>query len=800
MQKNVRAKDMGRLGAIVLFLLFSATVSLATAEEKRYDLRVSYVSQDQNPFGCAHPLVLSSHHRAHAMPVCSPDLNAETFLATEHAMAINGSIPAPTLRFRLGDEAVIVVHNDMDVPTTLHWHGILVPWQQDGPQFFNTRIIEPQSSHTFRFPIRHTGTYWYHSHTNLQEQRGLYGAIVIEEDPPLYNVDHDIDLVLSDWTNENPRQVLNNLKKNGHFYAYKKNFLPSLSGAIAHDSLDDYLQNQWARMEPMDLADVGYDAFLINGRSHSVLEGIHPGQMVRFRIINAGASTYFYFNIGHFRNFTIISKDGIPVQPVIVNELLLGMGETYDILFRIPQTRTTNHASSPHHHLNKSSGHINKNNELQMGPAFEVRATAQDLSGHATLVLGTGETEPATSKELPNPYVMNHGNDHEHSQPAHALSPRHMHEGHVMPSPHAETHAMAHRASYEMLRSPQPTKFADNLIRASVIDLELSGDMERYTWYINDKPFSEDKYIEIKENEVITFKITNTTMMHHPMHLHGHFFRVDMGQGDHAPLFHTVDLPPMGEITMEFHANEPGIWFLHCHNLYHMKMGMSRLVKYEGFEPIAALKADEEKWNSSIIHDNDIFWRGGEASIFIPNKIEIQSGFHMGRWDFDIELKNYFDTQSSTSVHTGSHTHASSNEHKLKMGFRRYFGRFFSIGPGAVFSGHTKEPFYNFYRNTPFDIQAFGALSLTYTLPGNIETETYITHTGGVLLEIEKSLPLTSRIELVPKIEWHYQDHFDWSLNLDLYYNINRFFGIGGNLRQQKEKSLSAGGGMRLHF
>ena len=130
-----------------------------------------------------------------------------TGVVVDHAMAINGSIPAPTLRFRLGDEAVIEVTNEMDVPTTLHWHGVLVPWKQDGPQFTNTRIIEPHSSHTFRFPILHTGTYWYHSHTNLQEQSGLYGGIVIEEERPT-SVDHDAVLVISDWTNETPEQVL----------------------------------------------------------------------------------------------------------------------------------------------------------------------------------------------------------------------------------------------------------------------------------------------------------------------------------------------------------------------------------------------------------------------------------------------------------------------------------------------------------------------------------------------------------------------------------------------------------------
>ena len=261
--------------------------------------------------------------------------------AVDHALAINGSIPAPTLRFRLGDEAVIVVHNDMDMPTTLHWHGVLVPWKQDGPQFSNTRIIEPHSSHTFQFPIKHTGTYWYHSHTNLQEQSGLYGAIVIEEETIRHEVDHDVELVISDWTNERPEEVLANLKKDGHFYVYKKDSLPSITDAMARGSLGDYLRSEWERMEPMDLSDVGYDAFLINGKIESALEGVGHGEKVRFRIINAGASTYFYFNIGQSRNFTVVSKDGVEVQPVLAQELLIGMGETYDIIFEMPHDMKT---------------------------------------------------------------------------------------------------------------------------------------------------------------------------------------------------------------------------------------------------------------------------------------------------------------------------------------------------------------------------------------------------------------------------------------------------------------------------
>jgi len=466
-----------------------------------------------------------------------------TGVDVKHALAINGSIPAPTLKFQLGDEAVIKVINETDEPTSLHWHGLLVPWRQDGPQFSNTKIIAPKTSYTFKFPIKHTGTYWYHSHTQLQEQRGLYGAIVIEDSSPKFKVDHDLVYMMSDWTNENPTQVLANLKKDGDYYKYKKGFLPSILGAIRHGAIWDYLKGEWSRMGAMDLSDVGYDAFLVNGEQSIDLPQISHGQKVRLRIINAGASTYFYFNIGNLRNFKVIAKDGVDVKPVVVNELLVGIAETYDVIFEMP-------------HEMKS---------------FEARATAQDITGFSSMFIGNGEKELVPNKAKPNPYQMgdhggghgDHGGGHDGpgdepggdepggdepggDEPGGDDGPS-GHDGHhmidsrnsvtemledqlmVMGNEDTTPIPMTKRLNYMMLRSPSPTDFPKDLIRAQVIDLELSGDMDRYTWYINGKPFSEDKFINIKENEVITFRFINKTMMHHPMHLHGHFFRVLMG-------------------------------------------------------------------------------------------------------------------------------------------------------------------------------------------------------------------------------------------------------------------------------
>lgn len=691
-----------------------------------------------------------------------------TGVNVDHALAINGSIPAPTLRFKLGDIVVIKVINETNEPTTLHWHGLLVPWKQDGPQFANSRIIEPGKTQTFRFPIRHTGTYWYHSHTQLQEQRGLYGAIVIEDEHQKHQVDHDFVFVMSDWINEKPLNVLANLKKDGDYYKYKKDFLPSILGALRHGAIWDYIKSEWTRMGPMDLSDVGYDAFLINGKIKSMLKNVKHGEKVRFRVINASASTYFYFNIGKLRNFTVIAKDGVDVQPVTVNELLVGIAETYDVIFEVP-------------HMMKM---------------FEAKATAQDITGSASLMFGMGDMEHVPMKMKPSPYGMGHmdhggGHDDHDDEPGdgdddgpgdgdgdhddHLNTPKDienqledelmlydLENGMGTPMPKTK------RLNYKMLKSLTPTDFDKNLVRAQVIELELSGDMERYNWYINGKPFSEEKYINIKENEVITFKFINKTMMHHPMHLHGHFFRALMGQGNFSPLFHTVDVAPMKTVTIEFHANEPGIWFLHCHNLYHMKMGMARLVKYEGFEQTPELKADEAKWGPLMTHDDDGYWRG-QSSVY-SNKAKFEFGLNAGRYQVDIELEvDEFDFGNV----------------EAEVMFKKYYSKFLSAGAGVIYE----------------DQKVYAALTAAYTLPGNFEVEGYIRHDGKAVVKLSKTLPITSRvsIELEPLIEY-YKNQLNYEFETTLQYRFNERWSLDLNYNYNEEDDHTVGIGFTFRF
>ena len=758
-----------------------------------------------------------------------------TGVRVSHALAINDSIPAPVLRFEMGDIAVIHVHNATNEPITMHWHGLLVPWRQDGPQFTNTKIIAPLKSQTYRFTIRHTGTYWYHSHTALQEQRGLYGGIVVEDKPghdhvlmsrqqaaqkerdyrippqaPAYllrthedadastqspppthhtppdhpdtqppqhkhkNFDHDRVVVISDWTNELPMAVLHNIKKDGHWYNMKRNFFPSIVGAIKEGRFGAFLKSEWSRMGAMDLADIGYDAFLMNGQQKSKWDDVQPGQRVRLRLINAAASTYFYINLGKGRSFQVISKDGRPVVPIEVNEILMGIGETFDIVFNMPM------AHPPH-----------------SAPALAFAATAhdvpevpQDIIGSTHIILGQGKVEAVPRRapmplysdmqhhaHLPDEAVPGMPEPHNHNMPsvdavqykekkAHHSNAHEGHAHHQASKPYA-----VKSLHYKMLRSTQPTKFNDQLIRAQRIDLHLTGDMERYTWHINGKPFTEDKFIDIAENEVVTFRFINKTMMYHPMHLHGHFFRVLNGQGEASPLMHTVSVAPHETIDIEFHANEPGLWYLHCHNLYHMKMGMSRLVRYKGFDMPGDLQSDRDTYEKKVVKDNHTFWRGQVTINSVHGEVIVAA--NKGRYDVIFDL----------AIDRWELDHA-----EAEIIFRRYLTRLLSLDFGGTYESEA----------------ARAVLGLSYVLPGTVRVRTYLRHDKQLVVRLRKAIPITARLFADIHPEWKFfNEHTDYEFEIasTLGYRLTNKWALEVfHLFDKHKKSHAVGGGASWRF
>jgi CopA family copper-resistance protein len=531
-------------------------------------------------------------------------------------MTVNGTIPGPTLEFTEGEYAVIYVKNEMSVETSVHWHGIIIPNFYDGVPYLSTPPIRPGETFTYEFPIKQAGTYWYHSHTMLQEQSGVFGSLLINPKEKTLEYDKDLVLMLSDWTNEKPMNVLRNLKRGNEWYGMKKGTSTPLNKVIGRGAFGAQLDFWRQRMEGADIADIYYPAFLVNGQQQPEYTDFKAGEKVRLRIINGSASTQFWMTFGGDMP-TLVSADGLNVEPIQKNKTFIAVAETYDFIVTVPQ-----------------NGKI------------EFRAMAQDGSGTATAFIGNGKVLPAEVVPKPDKIkMMQKMAKMDMKMGAHALKFRPKKddrfemkeeygmkmEGMKMDTPkdsmvnektdHSKMNMGMSKNSemkmddsdikgmdlfseynYDYLKSLEKTTY-DKEVPVKEILLNLTGNMNRYIWSMNGVPLSETDQIKINHKEVTRITLNNLTMMHHPMHLHGHFFRVINKNGEYSPLKHTVNVPPMKEVTIEFYGNEYGDWFFHCHILYHMMSGMARVVSYDtprddrlnGY-PISGLITEADKY------------------------------------------------------------------------------------------------------------------------------------------------------------------------------------------------------------
>lgn len=632
------------------------------------------------------------------------EINLSGKETVDFALMLNGGIPAPTLEFTEGDEAEIVVTNKIPgEELSIHWHGILLPPEMDGVPYVNTPPIKSGESLTFKYTLRQSGTYWYHSHTNVQEQKGLYGAFIIHPKEKKIEYDRDVVAVISDWSDENATEILKNLRKDGDYYLYKKGTMRSWIGALQAGALGTYLHNEWTRMGGMDYSDVGYDAFLINGKKDLQLATVHPGDRVRVRIINAAASTYFHIALGQ-GPMKVISADGIDIEPKLANEILIGMAETYDLLFEAPE------------HKN-----------------YELRVTAQDGTGATSGWLGMGEKVPAPVKPFPDMYApMDHGGGHgahaghsahgapavDHSKMDHSKMDHSKHAGHKTAPKIMEVEGpVIDTLTVDDLKAKEPTAFPKGT-RVHDVKLVLGGDMERYVWHINGKSIHQESTIRIDEGDVVRFTFENGTMMHHPMHLHGHFFRVVNRHGESSPLKHTVDVSPHTTRTIEFLANEPGEWMLHCHNLYHLKTGMGRIVKYSTFKP----KPEIAHWQKHDPHLHDHWYFYGMAEAATNHG---QAFFRLSQTWNQLEARvetrntegNNFDFRGPWEV-------------EGDLFYRRWFGQYFSLVGGG----------------TAFDRRVSATAGFSYLLPMLVESQVLVDHRGKFRVDLEKRFQWTRQV------------------------------------------------------
>jgi len=502
------------------------------------------------------------------------------------AMTINGSLPGPQLRWREGDTVTLRVRNRLKADTSIHWHGILLPANMDGVPGLSFKGIEPGGVYVYQFKVRQHGTYWYHSHSGLQEQAGVYGPLVIDaREPEPFQYDRDYVVMLSDWTDEDPASLMKTLKKQSDYYNFHKRTV----GDFIHDvgekgwgaTVAD--RKMWAQMKmnPTDIADVSGATytFLMNGHApDDNWTGLfRPGEKLRLRLINGSAMTYFDVRIPGLK-MTVVAADGLHVKPVTVDELRIAVAETYDVIVE------------------------------PAADAYTLFAQAMDRTGYArgTLAARAGLSAPVPALD-PRPLVtmddmgmggMNHGSmdmsgmDHSSMN----MGPMQSHPDSEKDNPLVDMQAMTTAPklddpglglrnngrrvlTYADLRSA--FEDPDGRDPGRTVELHLTGHMEKFAWSFNGIKFSDAEPLRLKYGERIRLVLVNDTMMTHPIHLHGMWSDLEDENGNFQVRKHTIDMPPGTRRTYRVTADALGRWAYHCHLLYHMEMGMFREVRVE---------------------------------------------------------------------------------------------------------------------------------------------------------------------------------------------------------------------------
>jgi CopA family copper-resistance protein len=483
-------------------------------------------------------------------------------IGNKYKLFVNGSIPGPTLYFEEGETAVINVKNLLDEDTSIHWHGLLLPAPMDGvPGLNGFKGIKPQETFTYKFKIRQSGTYWYHSHSSGQEQDGVYGAIVITpKNKETYRVDRDYVILLSDISKENATQIMDNLKIDSEQYQHVHYTFQDFINDTKTLGFINALQNrfEWWKMgmSSTDLSDVTGYTFLMNGKDEKQnWTGVFKKEEnIRLRFINASAMSVFDVRIPGLK-MTVISSDGQNVEPVEVDEFRIGNAETYDVIVT-PQKED----------------------------AYTIVAEPIDRSGFA---IGTLATRDGLKGEMPKQrnrslLTMDDMGMHHNMDGMHHVKMAHDKPHYATPSVKSgwadASTPLGHKAlAYSDLKSQ--SGFIDTKQPDSTLEVRLGGDMAKYIWTINGNQFHSTQPIYIKHGDKVRIKFINETMMAHPMHLHGMFMKLENGQDvRNLPNKHTILVPPGKTISAILTANEVGEWAFHCHMLYHMMAGMMTTV------------------------------------------------------------------------------------------------------------------------------------------------------------------------------------------------------------------------------
>lgn len=522
-----------------------------------------------------------------------------------HGIAVNGSVPGPLIRLREGQNVRLNVTNHLNEDTSIHWHGLLVPFQYDGVPGVSFPGIKPHKTFTYDFPIRQSGTYWYHSHSHLQEQSGHYGPLIIEPagaEPVSY--DRDYILLLSEFTPLHPHFIMSRLRTGEGYFNDK------LSSWTDKYPMSGAERRMWAemRMLPTDIADVSAPTYTYLANGLGAEEGLEylfrRGERIRLRVINGSAMTFFNLRIPDLP-MTVIAADGQNVKPVEVDELQIATAETYDVIIEPGKADAYAIVAES---MDRSGMAL-----AMLANVPGAKASVPPLRDAPLLTMGDmgmnhGPTESDMAAGHNEHAGMNHGGGAEaNADKSHSMDGMSMRDKSLLPpdveiGPGLDMVSMApvdkmgepgiglgdvkHRVlNYRMLSALEPNQ--DTREASRLLEIHLTGNMERYMWSFDGRMFSsvDDIPIRFAWNERVRVKLVNNTMMAHPIHLHGMFFELVNGQSAmHQPRKNVVVVQPGASAQFDLTANEPGDWAFHCHLLYHMHGGMMQTVTVVGPE------------------------------------------------------------------------------------------------------------------------------------------------------------------------------------------------------------------------
>ena len=726
----------------------------------------------------------------------------------KRAIAVNGQIPMPTLEFTEGDTAEIVVHNQLKENTSLHWHGLFLPNKEDGVPFLTQMPISPGTTYTYRFPIIQHGTHWYHSHSGLQEQIGMYGSFIMHKRAGDKTFRKGIDdlpavpVMISEWTNLKPENVHRMLHNASDWFAIKKGATQSYAEAIRSGHFKTKLTNEWKRMLAMDVSDVYYNKVLLNGNHITELKSmdgkpLKAGDKVRLRISNGGASSYFWLRYAGGK-MTVVASDGNDVEPVEVDRLIIAVSETYDVVVTVPENGKAYEFMATTEDRTQSSSYFIGDGEKQlvgamprlkyfegmkmMNDMMKMNGDLDDMGMNMSLnqmdmnVVMYPEITGGEKKKDKEPAQQDHM---DHMKQDTGSAGHHHMNGNENPNRYnANALGKIVTLNYSMLQSPHSTLLpADAPVKE--LRFTLSGNMNRYVWSMDNRVLSESDKILVKKGEVLRITIYNNSMMRHPMHLHGFDFRVINGKGEKSPLKNVLDIMPMETDTIEFLANEEGDWFFHCHILYHMMAGMNRVFAVDDYKnPNLPNKAKAYKMlqrESNMPHfmiQNDFATNGNDGELMLMN----------ARWSLGTEWRLGYSNMHGYEVET--HLGRYIGKMQWLMPFVGFDWRYRKMGKDE----HEKNIFGQVNKK---DNRAAVSLGLMYTLPMLVNVQAEVYHDGIFRLSLmREDIPISKRLRA------GFMVNSDLEYMADLRYIITRNLGV----RTHYDSDMGWGIGLSLNY